>query len=779
MRLLKLVLSLGLLFVVLTGCGGGGGASIPSTSVSGTASQGAPIAAGTTVTLKDVNGKTTTSKVGANGAFGVVVDGLTAPYVLNTGGFYSFAAGAGTTNINPLTHLSMQLALGTSTISDSTVIPANFQAKFTAVVSDLMTKLDGLYPSSVTATQRDFLSGNIALDTGVDKVFNSLTTTTPDASGNFSVSVNGLQILSVAMTGTGATTMPNAQNISTLNGTYFINNTTGKLSVAARTTILAVGDTGCPNGGIQVQTGIDLNGNGILDPSEVTNTQNVCNGAVGATGASGATGPTGATGATGSAGATGLSGLNSLVRQTPEPSGSNCAAGGVKIDIGVDTNNNGTLDTSEITSTSYTCNGAAGPAGPAGPAGSGVTWVSTIGSTQQAASNTGYIVNSTSQVSITLPAQPSVGDTVQVTGVGTGGWVISQNTGQSIITKNIQVNPQSTILGASVTSVASSSDGNKLVAATGGGQLFISSDAGTTWAPTATTQSWESVASSSDGTKLVAVVYGGQIYTSTNSGATWTPRAIAQNWKSVASSSDGTKLVAVTDLNPVPSLNGSGQIYTSTNSGATWTPANTPTEDWVSVASSSDGTKLVAVADNYMYGTSLTGSGTIFTSTNSGSTWTPRATTQNWVSVASSSDGSKLVASYALGGAFIITTSSNYGVTWTPGSYANNSNVSSSSDGSILTALGWGGIYISTNSGTTWVLNDANLALAKSAIALGTNKIVLIDASNNVYTYMLNGQTTTGISGGISGGQYDAIELQYIGNNMFDILNSEGNIVSQ
>ena len=60
-------------------------------------------------------------------------------------------------------------------------------------------------------------------------------------------------------------------------------------------------------------------------------------------------------------------------------------------------------------------------------------------------------------------------------------------------------------------------------------------------------QYWRSVASSSDGTKLVAAVYGEFIYTSTDSGVTWTQQTSAgdNTWSAVTSSSDGAKLVAV------------------------------------------------------------------------------------------------------------------------------------------------------------------------------------------------------------------------------------------
>jgi OmcA/MtrC family decaheme c-type cytochrome len=91
----------------------------------------------------------------------------------------------------------------------------------------------------------------------------------------------------------------------------------------------------CPNGGTKIETGLDANGNGVLDPSEVNAqaTTYVCNGS-------------------------GTSGQASLVSTTPEPSGTNCQFGGVRVDSGVDKNNDGKLDTSEITNTTYMCNTA-------------------------------------------------------------------------------------------------------------------------------------------------------------------------------------------------------------------------------------------------------------------------------------------------------------------------------------------------------------------------------------------------------------------------------------
>ena len=59
-----------------------------------------------------------------------------------------------------------------------------------------------------------------------------------------------------------------------------------------------------------------------------------------------------------------------LVSTTSEPAGANCSAGGIAIETGLDENGNGTLDASEITSTSYVCTGTDGTDGANGTGGS-------------------------------------------------------------------------------------------------------------------------------------------------------------------------------------------------------------------------------------------------------------------------------------------------------------------------------------------------------------------------------------------------------------------------
>ncbi len=58
-------------------------------------------------------------------------------------------------------------------------------------------------------------------------------------------------------------------------------------------------------------------------------------------------------------GADGTAGVNALVNITSEAPGSNCGNGGFRVDVGADSNANTILDAGEITATDYICNGTA------------------------------------------------------------------------------------------------------------------------------------------------------------------------------------------------------------------------------------------------------------------------------------------------------------------------------------------------------------------------------------------------------------------------------------
>ena len=196
--------------------------------------------------------------------------------------------------------------------------------------------------------------------------------------------------------------------------------------------------------------------------------------------------------------------------------------------------------------------------------------------------------------------------------------------------------------------VASSADGNRLAAVANGGAICTSPDSGVTWTsnnvPATSSSNSLCIASSADGSRLVVAVDGGLIYTSTNAGSTWiTNNVPATNWQSIATSADGSKLAAaVGGYSPNVSAGIPGPIYTSTNAGATWMPqTNAPIKDWFCVASSADGNKLVAVA----FGAASGYTNSIYISTDAGVTWTvSEAPATAWEWVASSADGNKLAA---------------------------------------------------------------------------------------------------------------------------------------
>ena len=293
------------------------------------------------------------------------------------------------------------------------------------------------------------------------------------------------------------------------------------------------------------------------------------------------------------------------------------------------------------------------------------------------------------------------------------------------------------VTGQNFMALAPSSDGLKLAAAMGYFGLYTSTDAGVSWtktsAPDQTTPlhfhvdagdcniqfHWQALASSSDGSKLVAATgYNdrmcgsyGTIYTSANRGVTWSP-VVSPPWPSgrtelftcadflsITSSSDGSKIAAVAGTDNQKSPRG---IYTSADSGRTWVKTSALALDWRDITSSSDGSKLVAV----------TASGGIYISTNRGVAWSLSSapSPKNWGSIASSSDGSRLAASSCGDGIY---TSINGGASWTKTSAPASDcvltqswgSIASSSDGTKLVFVGHGGVYNSADGGVSWTRN--------------------------------------------------------------------------
>ena len=106
--------------------------------------------------------------------------------------------------------------------------------------------------------------------------------------------------------------------------------------------------------------------------------------------------------------------------------------------------------------------------------------------------------------------------------------------------------------------LAGSADGSHLVVATSGslpnaGPLYTSSDSGATWTmgsvlAAGVAQVWRFVASSADGSRLVVMDTFGRIYVSGDAGASWAlVNAPALPWTALALSADGSTLMAAFD----------------------------------------------------------------------------------------------------------------------------------------------------------------------------------------------------------------------------------------
>ena len=186
--------------------------------------------------------------------------------------------------------------------------------------------------------------------------------------------------------------------------------------------------------------------------------------------------------------------------------------------------------------------------------------------------------------------------------------------------------------------VTSSADGTKLVAGIRDipdANLYGSTDSGATWTIISpNTDYWQALASSADGNVLLAGTLNGALYVSINAGGSWASFFTSINWTAVAVSSDGGKLAAI--ANP-------GNIYISSNAGNNWVTTGAPSTNWTSLASSADGAKLAAGITT----------GPIYISNNGGVTWkTASAPIAGWSAIASSSDGGKLSGAVNGGGIY-------------------------------------------------------------------------------------------------------------------------------
>ncbi len=182
-------------FMIIAGCGGGGGkagsTSTPAqpTTISGVAAAGWPLTGN--VTIKDSRGATSSTTIGVSGQYTIDVTGMTAPFVLMADGtiagvstqLFSGATQAdigGNINITPLTDLIISNVAGEisanlySSGNFSNLTADNLNAQQVKLQAVLQPILSGAGVSSGTDLLRTFFQTN---NTGLDAVIDLLTVT--------------------------------------------------------------------------------------------------------------------------------------------------------------------------------------------------------------------------------------------------------------------------------------------------------------------------------------------------------------------------------------------------------------------------------------------------------------------------------------------------------------------------------------------------------------------------------------------------------------------------
>jgi len=268
-------------------------------------------------------------------------------------------------------------------------------------------------------------------------------------------------------------------------------------------------------------------------------------------------------------------------------------------------------------------------------------------------------------------------------------------------------------------------------------------------------RSWSSIASSSDGQQLVACVYGENLWRSIDAGVSWTELSglPSLHWMSVASDGTGQHLMAAAPNDD------NYQMWYSSDGGGTWgrmtNDGDGATDGWTHVSISRNfqttGPTAVAIGEslhvcfvvgegtlswstmsspsNLWRSTAINATGTVIAACTNETIWIySSATTSidnwrdasgafggylNWTSIDMDDTGQHMVACVGNGDIY---TSDDYGVTWIARNVGVGvhdwDTVASSADGSVIAAIEHpsggtqGLIYISRDYGATWTSAD-------------------------------------------------------------------------
>ena len=439
--------------------------------------------------------------------------------------------------------------------------------------------------------------------------------------------------------------------------------------------------------------------------------------------------------------------------------------------------------------------------------------------------NTRYDVIGTGSatIDVKLPIFIVPGDFVSVRGVGGRPWRIVPNccpgttarsdmTPQTVITDNLLGNVApgkhwtARMTPMQWSAVASSQNGQFLVAADNPGHLRVSSDAGATWTvgniPTG--RAWASVVvktrpypfPAAGAVSIVAVAIGGGIHRSADAGVNWTELVSAdaginlsgRQWQSVTTDQMGAVIAAAILNGPIyrTGTPGLSAAMTDWQAGTLEGASTALVRPWRALASSATAVVMVAASDD----------GEVYISTTAGRTWVLRnvivggsAVTSAWHRVAMSDDGNTIAIAGRSNSALYV--SRDRGLSWvqTPAPAGDYTALAMSADGQVIGGTltngvgnpSIGSVQISRDGGSSFAAvsppgQDRNWrALAMSGdghqfvVAAGTAG----SATGQLYTSLGN-RTSIGAAGSIGGGVNDFVELEFLGNARFKVRSFDG-----
>jgi hypothetical protein len=176
--------------LALAGCSSSSSSSSAPT-VAGIASTGAAISG--TVTLKDATGEELGPQdIGADGSFSFDVTGLTPPFVIKAEAgeerWFSYAAGPGTANVNPLTMLALAMAMESGDPEDAYADPSEVtDDAIASALDDVQALFANLFAGFGVGEDFDPFTGDCTVNhRGIDALFDDLDITI-DSTGNLKV----------------------------------------------------------------------------------------------------------------------------------------------------------------------------------------------------------------------------------------------------------------------------------------------------------------------------------------------------------------------------------------------------------------------------------------------------------------------------------------------------------------------------------------------------------------------------------------------------------------